>query len=83
MVFEFKRYDLKRYELLKFSFIFSIVFFLFLNLQTLAFSDIFSTNHNSLASTKEPNLTDSIKKNFSNTSDDNNKTGYQNQYKFL
>jgi Calcineurin-like phosphoesterase len=78
MVFEFKRYDLKRYELLKFSFIFSIVFFLFLNLQTLAFSDIFSTNHNSLASTKEPNLTDSIKKNFSNTSDDNNKTGYQN-----
>ena len=70
----------KRYDLLKFSFIFSIVFFLFLGLQTLAFSDVFSTDNKSFASTKEPtNLTDSVKKNFNNKNDDNNKTGYQNQ----
>ena len=69
----------KRYGLLKFSFIFSIVLFLFLGLQTLAFSDVFTTDSKSFASTKEPNLTDSVKKNFNNTNDDNNKTGHQNQ----
>jgi len=69
----------KRYGLLKFSFIFSIVLFLFLGLQTLAFSDVFTTDNKSFASTKEPNLTDSVKKNFNNTNDDNNKTGHQNQ----
>ena len=71
----------KRYYLLKFSFIFSIVLFLFLGLQILAFSDVFSTDNKSFASTKEPNFTDSVKKNFNNTNNNNNdnKTGYQNQ----
>ena len=53
--------------------------FFFLVYKTLSFSDVFSTDNKSFASTKEPNLTDSVKKNFNNTNDDNNKTAYQNQ----
>ncbi|HSL14495.1 MAG TPA: metallophosphoesterase [Nitrososphaeraceae archaeon] len=73
--------EFKRREFLKFSCIFSILFFL-LCLQTLTFSDVFSTNNKDLESTNEGSLTNSVKKNFSNISDDdkNNHTSVnQNQ----
>ncbi len=61
--------EFKCTEFLKFSCIFSILFFL-LCLQTLTFSDVFSTNNKDLESTNEGSLTNSVKKNFSNISDD-------------
>jgi 3',5'-cyclic AMP phosphodiesterase CpdA len=61
--------EFKCREFLKFSCIFSILFFL-LCLQTLTFSDVFSTNNKDLESTNEGSLTNSVKKNFSNISDD-------------
>jgi 3',5'-cyclic AMP phosphodiesterase CpdA len=73
--------EFKCREFLKFSCIFSILFFL-LCLQTLTFSDVFSTNNKDLESTNEGSLTNSVKKNFSNISDDdkNNHTSVnQNQ----
>jgi 3',5'-cyclic AMP phosphodiesterase CpdA len=73
--------EFKCREFLKFSCIFSILFFL-LCLQTLTFSDVFSTNNKDLESTNEGSLTNSVKKNFSNMSDDdkNNHTSVnQNQ----
>jgi 3',5'-cyclic AMP phosphodiesterase CpdA len=77
MLFKIERCDFK-----KFSFIFSIVFFL-LCLQTLTFSDVLSTKNNtSLTSTKEANLTNSITRNIINTSDDN-KNNFVNQNQTL
>ncbi len=73
--------EFKCTEFLKFSCIFSILFFL-LCLQTLTFSDVFSTNNKDLESTNEGSLTNSVKKNFTNISDDdkNNHTSVnQNQ----
>ena len=73
--------EFKCREFLKFSCIFSILFFL-LCLQTLTFSDVFSTNNKDLESTNEGSLTNSVKKNFSNISDDdknNNTSVNQNQ----
>ena len=71
--------EFKWREFLKFSFIFSILFFL-LCLQTLTFSDVFSTNNKSLESTNESSLTNSVKKNFINISDnDNNNNTSVNQ----
>ncbi len=61
--------EFKCREFLKFSCIFSILFFL-LCLQTLTFSDVFSTNNKDLESTNEGSLTNSVKKNFTNISDD-------------
>ena len=61
------------YEFLKFSFIFSIVLLL-LCLQTLTFSEVFSTTNNSLEFTNENSLTKSVKNNFVNPSDNNNNT---------
>ncbi|HEU4482650.1 MAG TPA: metallophosphoesterase [Nitrososphaeraceae archaeon] len=63
--------EFKCREFLKFSCIFSILFFL-LCLQTLTFSDVFSTNNKDLESINEGSLTNSVKKNFSNISDDDN-----------
>jgi len=77
MLLEFKWYDL-----IKFSFISSIVFFL-ICLQTLTFQDVFSTNNNkSFDFTNESNLTtNTSKKNFINISDDvdNNTSLNQNR----
>ncbi|MGI9011573.1 MAG: metallophosphoesterase [Nitrososphaeraceae archaeon] len=75
MLLEFKWCDL-----IKFSFIFSVVFFL-ICLQTLTFQDVFSTNNNkSFESTNESSLTNNVKKNFINISDDDNNTSLnQNQ----
>jgi 3',5'-cyclic AMP phosphodiesterase CpdA len=73
--------EFKWREFLKFSCIFSILFFL-LCLQTLTFSDVFSTNNKALESTNEGSLTNSVKKNFSNISDNdknNNTSVNQNQ----
>jgi 3',5'-cyclic AMP phosphodiesterase CpdA len=73
--------EFKWREFLKFSCIFSILFFL-LCLQTLTFSDVFSTNNKDLESTNEGSLTNSVKKNFSNISDNdknNNTSVNQNQ----
>jgi 3',5'-cyclic AMP phosphodiesterase CpdA len=73
--------EFKCREFLKFSCIFSILFFL-LCLQTLTFSDVFSTNNKDLESINEGSLTNSVKKNFSNISDDdknNNTSVNQNQ----
>ena len=73
--------EFKCREFLKCSCIFSILFFL-LCLQTLTFSDVFSTNNKDLESTNEGSLTNSVKKNFSNISDDdknNNTSVNQNQ----
>ena len=73
--------EFKCRKFLKFSCIFSILFFL-LCLQTLTFSDVFSTNNKDLESTNEGSLTNSVKKNFSNISDDdknNNTSVNQNQ----
>ena len=73
--------EFKCTEFLKFSCIFSILFFL-LCLQTLTFSDVFSTNNKAHKSTNEGSLTNSVKKNFSNISDNdknNNTSVNQNQ----
>ena len=78
--------EFKWSEFLKFSFIFSILFFL-LCLQTLTFSDVSSTNNKSIEPTNENSLTNTVKKNFINISENNNynnKTSFsQNQNKTL
>jgi 3',5'-cyclic AMP phosphodiesterase CpdA len=78
--------EFKWSEFLKFSFIFSILFFL-LCLQTLTFSDVSSTNNTSIEPTNENSLTNTVKKNFINISENNNynnKTSFsQNQNKTL
>ncbi len=78
--------EFKWSEFLKFSFIFSILFFL-LCLQTLTFSDVSSTNNKSIKPTNENSLTNTVKKNFINISENNNynnKTSFsQNQNKTL
>ncbi|MDF2737605.1 MAG: hypothetical protein K0S93_1462 [Nitrososphaeraceae archaeon] len=78
--------EFKWCEFLKFSFIFSILFFL-LCLQTLTFSDVSSTNNTSIEPTNENSLTNTVKKNFINISENNNynnKTSFsQNQNKTL
>src|SRR5918993_1245587 len=78
--------EFKWCEFLKFSFIFSILFFL-LCLQTLTFSDVSSTNNKSIEPTNENSLTNTVKKNFINISENNNynnKTSFsQNQNKTL
>jgi uncharacterized membrane protein len=74
--------EFKWSEFLKFSFIFSFLFF-FLCLQTLTFSDVSSTNNKSIEPTNENSLTNTVKKNFINiseTNNNNNKTSFnQNQ----
>ncbi|MGZ5548288.1 MAG: metallophosphoesterase, partial [Nitrososphaeraceae archaeon] len=79
MLLEFKWCDF-----LKFSFIFSVVFFL-ICLQTLSFQDVFSTNNNkSFESTNESNLTtNTSKKNFINISDDDDNNTSHNQNQIL
>ncbi|MGZ5551207.1 MAG: metallophosphoesterase [Nitrososphaeraceae archaeon] len=79
MLLEFKWCDL-----IKFSFIFSVVFFL-ICLQTLSFQDVFSTNNNkSFESTNESNLTtNTSKKNFINISDDDDNNTSHNQNQIL
>ena len=78
--------EFKWSKFLKFSFIFSILFFL-LCLQTLTFSDVSSTNNTSIEPTNENSLTNTVKKNFINISENNNynnKTSFsQNQNKTL
>jgi 3',5'-cyclic AMP phosphodiesterase CpdA len=78
--------EFKWSEFLKLSFIFSILFFL-LCLQTLTFSDVSSTNNKSIEPTNENSLTNTVKKNFINISENNNynnKTSFsQNQNKTL
>lgn len=78
--------EFKWSEFLKFSFIFSILFFL-LCLQTLTFSDVSSTSNKSIEPTNENSLTNTVKKNFINISENNNynnKTSFsQNQNKTL
>ena len=78
--------EFKWSEFLKFSLIFSILFFL-LCLQTLTFSDVSSTNNKSIEPTNENSLTNTVKKNFINISENNNynnKTSFsQNQNKTL
>ena len=78
--------EFKWSEFLKFSFIFSILFFL-LCLQTLTFSDVSSTNNKSIEPTNENSLTNTVKKNIINISENNNynnKTSFiQNQNKTL
>ena len=80
------RLEFKWSEFLKFSFIFSILFFL-LCLQTLTFSDVSSTSNKSIEPTNENSLTNTVKKNFINISENNNynnKTSFsQNQNKTL
>ena len=78
--------EFKWSEFLKLSFIFNILFFL-LCLQTLTFSDVSSTNNKSIEPTNENSLTNTVKKNFINISENNNynnKTSFsQNQNKTL
>jgi 3',5'-cyclic AMP phosphodiesterase CpdA len=78
--------EFKWSEFLKFSFIFSILFCL-LCLQTLTFSDVSSTSNKSIEPTNENSLTNTVKKNFINISENNNynnKTSFsQNQNKTL
>jgi len=59
----------KQFEILKFSFIFSIVFCIS---QNLTFSDALAANNKSFESTNESNLTNNVNKNFINISDINN-----------
>jgi 3',5'-cyclic AMP phosphodiesterase CpdA len=70
--------EFKWSEFLKFSFIFSILFFL-LCLQTLTFSDVSSTSNKSIEPTNENSLTNTVKKNFINISENNN---YNNKTSF-
>ena len=73
--------ELKWCEFLKFSFIFSILFFL-LCLQTLTFSDVSSTNNKFFEPTNKNSLTNTVNKKFINISENNinNKTSFnQNQ----
>ena len=75
--------EFRYYNFLKFCFTYSILLLLFLCLQTLTFADVFSTdnNNNNQESAIKNNLTNSINKNFIDTSDGANKNNsiHQNQ----
>src|SRR5688500_3021744 len=62
---------IKLYKFFTYPFVFSVLLFL-ICLQTLTFQDVFSTNNKSFESINESNLTNSVKKNFINISDNNN-----------
>ena len=63
--------EIKLYKFFTYPFVFSVLLFL-ICLQTLTFQDVFSTNNKSFESINESNLTNSVKKNFINISDNNN-----------
>jgi 3',5'-cyclic AMP phosphodiesterase CpdA len=64
--------EFRYYQFIKCCLTFSSLFFLLLCLQTLTFSDVFSTDNQSLGSPNENSLTNSVRKNFVDTSDDTN-----------
>src|SRR5215211_3259069 len=69
--------EFKWCKFFKYPFIFSVLLFI-ICLQILTFQDVFSTNIKSFESTNEISLTNSVKKNFINTNNNNNSVN-QNQ----
>ena len=73
--------EFRYYKFLKFCFTYSILLLLFLCLQTLTFADVFSADNNNQEPAIKNSLTNSINKNFIDTSDGANKNNsiHQNQ----